>query len=130
MVRIKLEPWKCSETMLNRHEELYVGLEDKMIRSDELPDSKEAVARAFDDATVVLCTLSMLSNPKLYDCGLFEVVPLKSLVIDEASQIDVFQLMVITVNCWHLWAINDIPGPASLLQVRQRTHQSVFLRRS
>ncbi|KAH9956267.1 P-loop containing nucleoside triphosphate hydrolase protein, partial [Russula dissimulans] len=81
------------EFLFEWHEELYVGLEDKMIRSDELPDSKEAVARAFDDATVVLCTLSMLSNPKLYDCGLFEVVPLKSLVIDEASQIDVFQLM-------------------------------------
>jgi|SRR5712672_3131703 len=98
MVKIKLELWKFSEITLNRHEELYVGLEDKMIRSDELPDSKQAVARAFDDATIVLCTLSTLSNPKLYDCGLFEVVPLKSLVIDEASQIDVFQLMVIKLS--------------------------------
>jgi hypothetical protein len=59
----------------------------------------------FRDATVVLCTLSMLSNPKLLDCGLFSLLPVKSLVIDEASQIDVFEFMVIPVLA--LWAISD-----------------------
>ncbi|KAI9510320.1 P-loop containing nucleoside triphosphate hydrolase protein [Russula earlei] len=83
------------EFMFEWHEELYAGMKDKVIRSDELPDAKEAVARALDDATVVLCTVSMLSNWKLHDCGIFEVVPMKCLVIDEASQIDVFEFMVI-----------------------------------
>jgi hypothetical protein len=76
---------------------LYRRVEDSVIRSDELPDSKLAIERAFGDATVVLCTLSMLSNPKLQACGLLDVIPVKSLVIDEASQIDVFEFMVIQV---------------------------------
>ena len=59
----------------------------------------------FHDTTVVLCTLSMLSNPKLLQCGLFDLLPIKSLVIDEASQIDVFEFMVIPVLA--LWAISD-----------------------
>jgi regulator of nonsense transcripts 1 len=65
-----------------------------VIRSDELPNSQKGVSRIFGDATVVLCTLATLSNPKLNDCGLFRVIPVRSLVIDEASQIDVFEFMV------------------------------------
>jgi hypothetical protein len=45
----------------------------------------------------VLCTLSMLSNPKLADCGLIGILPLATLVVDEASQIDIFEFMVILV---------------------------------
>jgi hypothetical protein len=48
----------------------------------------------------------MLSNPKLVDCGLFDILPVRSLVIDEASQIDVFEFMVIPVLA--LRAITDI----------------------
>jgi hypothetical protein len=80
-----------------RHEELYTGIEDSVIRADELPNTHREVSMAFSDVTVVLCTLSMLSNPKLDTCDLFAVVPLRSLVIDEASQIDVFEFMVIPV---------------------------------
>ena len=59
----------------------------------------------FRGATVVLCTLSMLSNPKLAECGLIDILPVTSLVIDEASQIDVFEFMVIPVLA--LLAISD-----------------------
>jgi regulator of nonsense transcripts 1 len=79
----------------DRHEGLYVEIEDMVIRSDELPNSQKAVSRLFGDTTVVLCTLATLSNPKLNDCGLFRAIPVRSLVIDEASQIDVFEFMVI-----------------------------------
>ena len=72
-------------------------IEATIIRSDELPNTPLEVSRMFDDVTVVLCTLGMLSNPKLSDCGLYRVVPVRSLVIDEASQIDVFEFMVIPV---------------------------------
>jgi regulator of nonsense transcripts 1 len=85
---------------------LYEEIEAKLIRSDELPESGSEVSKTFDGATVVLCTLSMLSNPKLVDCGLFGIIPVKSLVIDEASQIDVFEFMVIPVLA--LRAITDI----------------------
>ena len=69
-----------------------------MIRSDDLPDSVSDVSRTFRGITVVLCTLSMLSNPKLADCGLIDILPVTSLVIDEASQIDVFEFMVSPVS--------------------------------
>lgn len=82
---------------LYRHEKLYEKIQDSVIRSDDLPDSKGAVLKTFGGATVVLCTLSMLSNPKLLECGLFDILPVKSLVIDEASQIDVFEFLVILV---------------------------------
>jgi len=84
-----------------RHEELYVKIEDMVIRSDELPKTQGEVARMFGDVTVVLCTLSMLSNPKLKECGLIRVIPVTSLVIDEASQIDVFEFMVISVLAFY-----------------------------
>jgi hypothetical protein len=76
-----------------------------VIRSDDLPDSMSGVSKTFRGITVVLCTLSMLSNPKLVDCGLFDILPMNSLVIDEASQIDVFEFMVSRVLA--LWAISD-----------------------
>ncbi len=72
-----------------------------VIRSDELPNTPGDVARMFGDVTVVLCTLGMLSNPKLKECGLIGVIPVTSLVIDEASQIDVFEFMVISALAFY-----------------------------
>jgi hypothetical protein len=113
-----------------RHEELYVEIEDMVIGSDEIPDSPVDVSRMFGDVTVVLCTLGMLSNPKLSDCGLFRLIPVRSLVIDEASQIDVFEFMVIPVFSRHSRAIGDFLNIAPLLQVLQWAYKSQFLRRS
>jgi regulator of nonsense transcripts 1 len=48
----------------------------------------------FEGVTLVLSTLSMLSNPKLDENGLFNLIPMRSLIVDEASQIDVFEFMV------------------------------------
>jgi hypothetical protein len=73
---------------------LYEKIQDKVIRSTDLPDSVNVVSKMFRGITVVLCTLAMLSNPKLADCRLIDILPVNSLVIDEASQIDVFEFMV------------------------------------
>ena len=54
-----------------------------IIRSDEFTKA----AKELKDCKVILCTLSMLSNPRLY--MFTRKVPLKTLVIDEASQINV-----------------------------------------
>jgi hypothetical protein len=92
-------PWKYFRTYNQyRHEQLYEEVVAKVIRADELPESKREVEMTFRGATVVLCTLSMLSNPKLAECGLLDLLPLNSLVIDEASQIDVFEFMVSPVS--------------------------------
>lgn len=50
--------------------------------------------RCLGDSTVVLCTLSMLSNPTLDNCWMFKINPVKKLIVDEASQINVFDYMV------------------------------------
>jgi regulator of nonsense transcripts 1 len=104
MVRTKVLVVEPPGNTRYRHEELYVEIENMIIRSDEIPDSPGDVSRMFGDVTVVLCTLGMLSNPKLSNCGLFRIIPVRSLVIDEASQIDVFEFMVISLlafmNSW------------------------------
>ncbi|THH13352.1 hypothetical protein EW146_g6849 [Bondarzewia mesenterica] len=78
------------------HEDIYDDVQDRIIRSDDLPtDDRKGVAteRLFGDTTVVLCTLSMLSNPIMDLCRLFILIPVRRLVIDEASQIDVFEFI-------------------------------------
>lgn len=53
-----------------------------------------AMDRLFLDANVILCTLSMFSNPGLDARGVFKLVPVQMLIIDEASQINVSDYMV------------------------------------
>ena len=40
-------------------------------------------------ARVMLCTLSMLSTDRLMDCGFTTIVPVQTVFVDEASQIEV-----------------------------------------
>jgi hypothetical protein len=78
-----------------RHEHIYKNLTGKLlIRSDRLPPDQEGMRRLLSNSSIILCTLSMLSNPVLTQNGTFAVVPPKRLVIDEASQINVFDFMV------------------------------------
>lgn len=54
-----------------------------------------AAERRVNGASVVLCTLGMLSNSALLDpAEFFTLVPMERLIIDEASQIDTFEFMV------------------------------------
>ena len=53
--------------------------------------------KMFEGITLVLSTLSMMSNPTLD--RIFRLIPVKSLVVDEASQIDVLEFMVILACC-------------------------------
>ena len=77
-----------------RHEHIYEKIEQNLLRSDEFPPDLGAMERTIGGSPVILCTLSMLSNPILDDSGLYDLVPLDRLVIDEASQIDVGEFMV------------------------------------
>lgn len=80
--------------MIRRHEHIYEPLERYLIRSDDLFQNGAMVERLLLDSSVILCTLSMLSNPALDTCGVFDLVPVERLVVDEASQIDTFEFMV------------------------------------
>jgi hypothetical protein len=80
---------------LQRHEHLYAEVERNLIRSDELPKDSHGMERLLGGSRIILCTLSMLSNDMLHTNGTFDIVPLERLVIDEASQINVFEFLVI-----------------------------------
>jgi len=89
--------WYCHFPLIltiYRHEHLYQSIEEKLIRSDDLPKDKVGMARLILDSNIILCTLSMMLNPKLRNNGTFSIVPPRCLVIDEASQINAFEFMV------------------------------------
>lgn len=52
------------------------------------------MSRIIGSSRVMLSTLSLLSNPALDDNGTFKIVPVDRLIVDEASQINVFEYMV------------------------------------
>ena len=80
--------------LLLRHEHIYDKVEPRLLRSDSFPQQPNDMERAIGGSLVILCTLSMLSNPILDDRRVYKLVPLERLVIDEASQIDVGEFMV------------------------------------
>jgi superfamily I DNA and/or RNA helicase len=73
-----------------RHEHLYRKIAENIIVSDKFPRSG-ALRKTLQGAQVILCTLSMISSPKLQDIGLTQAVPVINVIIDEASQIEVGQ---------------------------------------
>ncbi|KAF5363110.1 hypothetical protein D9757_012038 [Collybiopsis confluens] len=75
------------------HEHIYKEIKKHLIRTDRLPKDRVAVSRMIGGSTVILSTLALLSNPALDDNGTFTIVPVENLVVDEASQIDVFDYM-------------------------------------
>ena len=73
--------------MLVRHEHLYEKIEANVIRSSDFPEDAVSTERMLLGSRVILCTLSMLSNPQL---GVITgKVPLELVIVDEASQIEV-----------------------------------------
>lgn len=70
-----------------RHEHLYEKIGPKIIVSDKFPKTTSDAESKLEGAKVILCTLSMLSNPK---CSVFTtVVPVETVIVDEASQIEI-----------------------------------------
>ncbi|KAG0706771.1 P-loop containing nucleoside triphosphate hydrolase protein, partial [Suillus ampliporus] len=70
------------------HEHLYASIRANIVISEEF--SKPGVLQKhLQGCPVVLCTLSMLSSFMLLKQGGFTAAPLRTLVIDEASQIEI-----------------------------------------
>ncbi|KAH7329782.1 hypothetical protein B0J17DRAFT_207284 [Rhizoctonia solani] len=65
-------------------EEQYRELKPYLIRTTQI----KSLAKRFRGKKLVLCTLAALSNPLVEDLVMYQHVPLKHLIIDEASQID------------------------------------------
>lgn len=77
-----------------RHEHLYVRIQSHIILSEDFRIKSSLLF----GCPVVLCTLSMLSSPILRQLGVFKVVPLKTIVVDEASQIEVGDYISLFTN--------------------------------
>ncbi|KAK0483001.1 P-loop containing nucleoside triphosphate hydrolase protein [Armillaria luteobubalina] len=75
------------------HEHIYTGIERRLYRADKLPNKRKELIEIIGGSRIMLSTLSMLSNPALDGNGIFDLVPPRSLVVDEASQINVFEYM-------------------------------------
>jgi hypothetical protein len=70
-----------------RHEHLYEKITHNVIRSDDFVDSTVLIERLLLGSRVILCTLSMLSHPKL--AAFMRLVPPQTMIVDEASQIEI-----------------------------------------
>ncbi|KAI6144539.1 P-loop containing nucleoside triphosphate hydrolase protein [Pisolithus tinctorius] len=70
------------------HEHLYTSIHANIIVSNEFVDGG-ALSGQLSGCPVVLCTLGMLSSPTLHHSGAFGEVQLQTIVVDEASQIEV-----------------------------------------
>jgi len=75
-------------TTSNRHEHLYGDiLQARFIRSDNFNKDIVGAARQLLDSRVILCTLTMLSNPSI--AAYAHIAPVHTIMFDEASQIEV-----------------------------------------
>ena len=70
---------------------------------------KEDFQDRVQGAKAVLCTLATLSSPALEKNSIFLKRPLRRLVIDEASQIDMTsEFMVRFFDCWSMPVTTDV----------------------
>lgn len=77
------------------HEDIYTMIESYLLRSDQFPKDKTSLSQTLGATEIILCTLSMISHPLLKANGMFECVPIKRLIVDEASQINIFEYLPI-----------------------------------
>ena len=73
----------------NRHDHLYTGMAERVIRSGNFSGSKKDTERDLDGVRVILCTLSMITSKSMIRSGFAQLVPIRALIVDEASQIEV-----------------------------------------
>lgn len=71
-----------------RHEHLYGKIERNVIRSEKFGD-KIVVEQLLRGSRVILCTLSTFCHPRFDSAGFALFVPVDTVIVDEASQIEV-----------------------------------------
>ncbi|KAJ7650122.1 P-loop containing nucleoside triphosphate hydrolase protein [Roridomyces roridus] len=122
------------------HEHLYEKIKGNLIRSDQLPEDLVAADRLLLGSKVILCTLSMISNPSL--AAIMVCVPVETVVVDEASQVEIGNLLpVITRYSGSLrklvfigddkqlppYGQNDIRDLKSVFEMQHLQQKAIFL---
>ncbi|KAI9461671.1 P-loop containing nucleoside triphosphate hydrolase protein [Lactarius psammicola] len=82
------------------HEHLYEKIERYVIRTDDLP-KPGVLKKVLQGVQVILCTLDTISNPKLREMEFTQAIPVNSVVIDEASQIEIGQYLPLFESFGH-----------------------------
>ena len=59
-----------------------------MIESDDFGSIADTGERLLLGSRVILCTISMLSTDRVMVCGFTKLVPVQTIIVDEASQIE------------------------------------------
>jgi hypothetical protein len=79
-------------------------MKDRIIRADTFPSrpNPSEAEKLLKGSTVILSTLGMLSNPTLHDNRLFDLIPFERIIVDEASQINIFDYLVRSSQPHHL----------------------------
>jgi hypothetical protein len=67
---------------------LYTDLERNVIRTDNFPRHIVDTETLICGSRVILCTMSMVSNGRMISCGIPDLVPVQTVIVDEASQIE------------------------------------------
>lgn len=104
-------------TAAHRHEPLYEKIKSNIITLEFLSDLNVDVQRELHGSRVILCTLSMLVHPSLMRSGTTRSVPVETILVDEASQIEVHDYLPI-LNRFH-YSIRKL---AFIGDVKQRTY--------
>jgi superfamily I DNA and/or RNA helicase len=72
----------------SRHEHLYEIIVKNTIESGQFQKSIIDNEKLLMGARVILCTISMLSGDYIMRCGFTTLVPVQTVIVDEASQIE------------------------------------------
>ncbi|KAF8632282.1 hypothetical protein AX15_002018 [Amanita polypyramis BW_CC] len=91
LIKVQFFDWRLLVSVdfhFDWHEHLYSRVNKNVIRSDRFKFSQSEL----EGVSVILCTLSMLSNSKLKPTFM-KKVPLNIMVVDEASQIEIGSYM-------------------------------------
>ncbi|KAF9649274.1 hypothetical protein BDM02DRAFT_3095010, partial [Thelephora ganbajun] len=76
------------------HDHLYTKIKKQIICSDNFEKNKEKTREALGGSRVILCTLSMMSSDQLVRSGFTELVPVETLIVDEASQVEIGDYLI------------------------------------
>lgn len=98
--RSVLSPVVTILTAPHRQEPLYEKIKGNIITSELLSDPNVDVQHELHGSRVILCTLSMLAHSVLIRSGVTRLVPVETVIVDEASQIEIHDYIPI-LNKFH-----------------------------
>ena len=80
--------------MQSRHDHLYAKIKNQVICSDNFEEDRRGTREALGGSRVILCTLSMMSSNRVVKSGFSDLVPVETMIVDEASQVEIGDYLI------------------------------------